>query len=132
MTSQLPLEDYRDAAERCLVDGDTLHQRQRYANACHLFGLGAECALKALHQGHPGRVSVPHRHLPELREDVLRLCAGKQHNGVRQLLSLSDYMQDWDIANRYWATQCFDAGMSARQRDHCRRTLYATGVRVGV
>lgn len=126
------LGHYAEVAERCFVDGDTLHQRKRYANACHLFGLGAECALKVLFQGHPRLASVPHKHLPELRDDVLRACAGKQHNGIRQLLNLRDYMKDWEIANRYWSTECFDEEMSTRHRDHCRRTLFATGVRVGV
>jgi len=125
-------EHCADAAERCFVDGDTLHRGKRYANACHLFGLGAECALKVLLQGHPGLASVPHKHLPEIRDDVLRTCACKQHNGIRQLLNLSDYMKDWEISNRYWSTACFDEGMSTRHRDHCRRTLYATGVRVGL
>lgn len=125
-------EDYADAAERCFVDGDTLYRGQRYANACHLFGLGAECALKVLLSRQPGLASVPYKHLPELRDDVLRMLSGRQHNGVRQLLNRADYMTGWEIGNRYWPTEVFTAGASELHRDHCRRTLHATGVRSGI
>jgi hypothetical protein len=130
--NQAPQEDYADAAERCFADGDRLYQGQRYANACHLFGLGAECALKVLLAGYPGLVSVPHKHLPELRDDVLRTLSGRRHNGVRQLLNTADYMVGWEIGNRYWPTEAFTGETSTLHRDHCRRTLYATGVRSGI
>lgn len=128
-------EDYADAAERCFVDAETLFQGKRYPNACHLFGLGAECALKVLLEGHPGLAKVPTGqtgHLPELRDEVLRTLQGKRYNGVRKLMSLGNYMNGWEIANRYWPTQRFSEEMSSRYRDHCRRTLYAAEVRVGV
>jgi hypothetical protein len=123
---------YAEAAERCFADGGILHQAQRYPNACHLFGLGAECALKALLSGHQGLATVSHRHLPELRDDVLRTLSGKKHNGIRQLLNTSGYMLDWEIGNRYWPTGAFTPETSALHRDHCRRTLYATGIWSGI
>lgn len=131
-TNQSPGEDYRDAAERCFVDGDALHQRRRFATASHLFGLGAECALKVLLDGHLGLAWVPHRHLPELRDDVLRTLSGKKHKGVRQLLITSGYMIGWEIGNRYWPSGAFTAEISDVHRDHCRRTLIAAGVRSGI
>jgi len=123
---------YADAANRCFADGDVLHGEKRYANASHLFGLGAECALKALLRGHPGLAAVPYKHLPELRDDVLRMLSGRQYNGIRQLLNVNDYMRDWEIGNRYWPSEAFSSETSALHRDHCRRTLYASGVRSGV
>jgi len=91
--------DYADAAVRHYQDGDTLLQKQRYPNATHLFGLAAECALKTLLAKIPGAQGVPHRHLPKLRDDALRMLSRRSNNGVRQLLNRSDYMVDWDIAN---------------------------------
>jgi len=123
---------YADAAERCFVDGEMLHKGQRFANACHLFGLGAECALKVLLSGHPGVSAVPHKHLPGLRDDVLRMLSGKRHNGIRQLLNTTGYMLGWEVDNRYWPSEAFSAETSILHRDHCRRTLHATGVRSGI
>jgi len=40
--------DFRDAAERHWEDGEHLLTDARLANADHLFGLSAECALKAV------------------------------------------------------------------------------------
>ncbi|MCB2262411.1 MAG: hypothetical protein LGR52_05655 [Candidatus Thiosymbion ectosymbiont of Robbea hypermnestra] len=121
--------DYADAALRCYQDGDTLFQRQRYPNATHLFGLAAECALKLLLEKIPGMQEIPHKHLPELRDDVLRMLSGRGNNGVRQLLNMEDYMVDWKIANRYWPRQAFSLSSCKTYRDHSRRTLHAVGIR---
>jgi len=43
--------DFRDAAERHFEDAGYLEAGNRPANADHLFGLSAECALKAVMQG---------------------------------------------------------------------------------
>lgn len=43
--------DYRDAAERHWEDASYLSADKRFANADHLYGLSAECALKAVMQG---------------------------------------------------------------------------------
>ena len=40
--------NFRDAAERHWADAGYLLEDDRIANADHLFGLSAECALKAL------------------------------------------------------------------------------------
>lgn len=125
-------ESYTEAASRCYEDGDILFQGQRYPNASHLFGLAAECALKVLLSRLPGVQQLPHKHLPELRDDVLRTLSGRRNSGVSQLLNRNDYMVQWEISNRYWPGEAFSVRSCETHRDHCRRTLHATGVWSGV
>ena len=119
---------YAEAALRCFQDGNTLYGQQRYPNASHLFGLAAECALKVLLSNLPGVDEAPHTHLPQLRDDVLRMLSRRSNNGVRQLVGKSNYMDQWDIANRYWPAEAFGKTSCEIHRNHSRRTLYATGV----
>lgn len=41
-------EHFRDAMDRHWQDAELLHRKERLANADHLYGLSAECGLKAL------------------------------------------------------------------------------------
>lgn len=43
--------DFKNAYERHQQDADSLFDGKRYANADHLYGLAAECALKAVMKG---------------------------------------------------------------------------------
>ena len=124
-------EAYAEAAIRCYDDGDSLFQGHSYPNASHLFGLSAECALKLLLSRLPGDRELPRRHLPTLRDDVLRTLSRRGHNGVRLLLNGATYMEGWEIANRYWPDAAFTRRQCASYRDHSRRTLYASGVMSG-
>lgn len=121
-------EDYPAAARRCLADGELLLNDGRLANASHLFGLGAECALKHLLQQHPGVPEVRHAHLPELRDHALKTLRRKQDRGVQHLLNNPAYMDGWQIAARYWPDARFCGERCRLHRDHCRRTLGAANL----
>ena len=43
--------DCRDAHDRHWHDGETLYAASRWANADHLYGISAECGLKAAMTG---------------------------------------------------------------------------------
>lgn len=47
-------ENYANAAQRHWKDAEILFNADRIANADHLYGLAAECALKALWEPFPG------------------------------------------------------------------------------
>ncbi|TVQ87429.1 MAG: hypothetical protein EA400_11300 [Chromatiaceae bacterium] len=121
-------EDFPAAARRCLADGELLLNAGRLANASHLFGLGAECALKRLLQQHPGVAEVPRAHLPELRDHALKTLCRKQGRGIRQLLKQRESMDGWQIDARYWPDAEFSAELCQLHRDHCRRTLIAANL----
>ena len=58
--------DFRDAMDRHWQDAELLRRNQRLANADHLYGLSAECELKAIMQ----RLGMKMRNnMPRLRPD---------------------------------------------------------------
>lgn len=119
--------DYPAAARRCFADGTLLLNHEHYANASHLFGLGAECALKVLLEGHPG-ADVKLSHLPELRDHALKSLNRRQDRGVQQLLNQNSYMDGWRIDTRYWPDAAFSDERCKLHQNHCRRTLIAAGL----
>ena len=120
------MECYRQAARRLFEDGEVLHRDERLATACHLYGLAAECALKACMTMLPGSSrQLPYSHLPDIANDARRWLKSKKYRGLLLLLGKLDYMQGWDVQNRYWSTDRFTEVDCDRFRDHARRTLSA-------
>lgn len=119
--------DYPAAARRCLADGNLLLEQRRLANASYLFGLGAECALKVLLEGHPG-ADVKLAHLPELRGHALKSLRRRRDGPVQQLLNSSSFMDGWRVDTRYWPDAAFSEERCRLHQNHCRRTLIAAGL----
>lgn len=104
----MPL-DYRDAAHRHWEDAEHLFDGSRWANADHLYGLAAECALKAvmLRLGmrlHPsGRPEDPYAvHIDRLWSQFSVFASGR--GGHRYAVHISGHSNpfwDWDIGQRY-------------------------------
>ncbi|WP_058553880.1 hypothetical protein [Thiohalocapsa sp. ML1] len=122
-----PTEDFPAAARRCFHDGTLLLDHGRLANASHLFGLGAECALKVLLRDHPG-AELERWHLPKLRDHALKSLKRRQDAAVQHLLNSNTYMDGWCIDNRYWPDAAFSRERCTRHRKHCLRTLAAAGL----
>lgn len=122
VTAPPPKEDYAQAARRLLADADSLYGKERYMSAGHLFGLAAECAIKArlARQGREARV-----HLPELISKARMSLQGRVAPGLCQLMCAPGYMAGWKIDNRYWADQSISAEQCSVWRDQARRTLHA-------
>jgi len=107
--------EYRDAAERHWEDAETLLERERLANADHLFGLSAECALKAVMRGlgmrlRDGKPEKPEhrRHINKLWDEFLSFANGR--NGARyaaRIQSDANPFADWSTDQRYWPRSCF-------------------------
>ena len=111
------LPDYRDAAERHWKDAQYLSTDNRTANADHLLGLSAECALKAVMQGvgmtiDPGGVPTDksHRvHINKLWDEFSTFSHTR--GGARFAIIIDAHPNpfiDWDIAQRY----CHRAGIT--------------------
>jgi hypothetical protein len=102
--------DYRDAAERHWEDADDLLANSRAANADHLFGLSAECSLKAvmLGLGMPMGEEAPaqrrHRvHINILWDRFIAFAEGR--DGARYALAIhaaANPFADWDVNQRYF------------------------------
>ena len=119
-------DDFAEAGLRLFKDGDHLFREKRYGTATHLFGLSAECALKACMQNLlSASRTLPRCHLPELADRARLWFKGRRRSGIGQLLKKANYMEGWKIDNRYWQNAAFSRDQCFLFRDHSRRTLYA-------
>ena len=103
-------EDFLDAMDRHWQDAELLRRKERLANADHLYGLSAECGLKALMQK-LGMKMQGNR--PNKREDMKHVNNGlldryeSYRKGRRDSAKFSLPWQDrfpfvnWDISDRY-------------------------------
>jgi hypothetical protein len=105
------MDDFQDAAKRHLDDAELLlmHSSPRLANASHLFGISAECSLKAIGTNHkkPGVSFNPiagghigSQLFAELR-NVTNM--GASGNLVLKLdtLESAHYFSAWNVSQRY-------------------------------
>lgn len=102
--------DFRDAAERHWEDAEYLSADTRTANADHLYGLSAECALKAVMLA-LGMAIRPdgapddrrHRvHIKQLWNEFISFAHSR--SGARyasRLAHVPNPFMDWDVNQRY-------------------------------
>jgi hypothetical protein len=126
---RVPGPDFGPAAQRHLNDADLLHQHGRFANACHLAGLAAECALKAVAIAflgvQPKTIGAPTvvingtetqlSHLPTLWANMSLLITGRQGSMFASLLQGPNPFAAWSIHERYHRGDLITA---ARSDDH--------------
>lgn len=110
-------DDFRDAAQRHLHDAKLLLDQERLANASHLFGLAAECALKAV-AGHftpTVRFSGRTGHIPQLFAELANASPAMADNPVLvgKIAALEPQFAHWKISERY-AAQARFTGARAR------------------
>ena len=98
--------DFYNAYKRHVSDGNLLVQHQRWANADHLYGLAAECALKALliksdipsteHGDIDKKQSNFRKHINILWDEYYIFMQNKIYN-----ISEENPFQNWKIDQRY-------------------------------
>lgn len=101
--------DYCDAHQRHWEDAEFLFEHKRLANADHLYGLSAECALKAImvQMGlTPDPLGdLPERtyrvHINELWGRFLAWVQGRPFDRYAASLPQSNPFHDWSVAQRY-------------------------------
>lgn len=115
--------DLLDAHDRHWKDAETLFSRQRYANADHLYGLAAECALKCLMQkfgmpvdsGYAPQKPKDRVHINEVWGRYEAYRSGKPQGAAYALPSKNPF-QCWRIADRYAHQSRFDLSRVNRHR----------------
>ena len=126
--------NYREAAVRHFVDGDTLGSGLRHPNADQLYGLSAECSLKAVMVGlgmQTTRKGAPkdraHKvHMPELWMAFQSFAEGRLASRYLEPLAHLNPFDDWRVDQRYWGSGAIGA---ARASDHrkaatmCRESM---------
>ncbi|MBF0309418.1 MAG: hypothetical protein HQL56_07825 [Magnetococcales bacterium] len=95
-------ENFRDAAQRHLGDATQLFIGNRLPNADHLFGISAECALKAIMQGlHMSQPGLP----PKVHMFKLWSAHNKLVNHYQpQLNAPANMFNNWSVEDRYLAS----------------------------
>lgn len=115
--------DFADAHRRHLEDAELLHDGSRWANADHLYGLSAECGLKAVMSIHgiPIEGKKYRKHVPDLWSVFEGFARG--HSGKAYLKLLPDGVPfaDWSIDGRYANRRDFESGNVMPHRDAARR-----------
>ena len=105
----LPETDFTDAHKRHWEDAELLFARDRWANADHLYGLSAECGLKAVMVGLGMRVDESgaprereHRqHIPELWPVFEDFARKRSKGAYLTLLPNGKPFACWSINGRY-------------------------------
>lgn len=106
--------NFKDAAHRHYDDGVILHTAERLANADHLFGLSAECALKAVMQGIGMRIrsdgapeDKAHRvHINALWDEFI-VFSSTRNSTYGTMMTTSNPFNDWNISQRYHCQSIF-------------------------
>ena len=126
--------DYPKAARRHLACAETLFADgpQGSVEAGYLYGLAAECALKAMARGyvfhHPGRASDSMGsglfvHLPALRTMLRDQLQGRRQSVLRRFVENNNFMNRWEIGQRYAPTNEINAADISQWRTHTKELV---------
>ena len=126
--------DFRDASDRHFQDAEALLAQAREANADHLFGLSAECSLKAVMLALGMAVNTDgapadrgHKvHMPELWAAFQSFAEGRLASRYLEPLDKANPFSDWAVDQRYWARSAISASAPSKHRiaaDQCRLSL---------
>lgn len=124
--------DFLNAHYRHWTDAETLYQRQRWANADHLYGLSAECGLKAIMyrlgmKTHPtGKpVASEHRtHINELWRVFRTFVSGRRAVRYASWLPAANPFRDWLVDQRYAHEGHFTEDIVRQHRNGAQKVRY--------
>lgn len=100
------MENFKDAAKRHYDDAEYLNSGSRVANAGQLYGLAAECCIKAVLFGVTG--TFPHKHLDNGLLDnrfinqLSMSVHGRSSQNYYAMIPNIQGFDTWRIAHRYW------------------------------
>jgi hypothetical protein len=99
--------DFADAHQRHLIDAKTLYDVSRWENADHLYGLSAECGLKALMikfgmilENNKPKEKKDAVHANKIWDRYESYCSGHP-SGTQYVLPSNNPFSDWDVNQRY-------------------------------
>lgn len=112
--------DFKDAFRRHRDDGDILFEQERWANSDHLYGLAAECGLKAVMLGCGMSVDNNNtptdknhkQHINNLWDEYIRFM---QSNCI-YILSGTNIFKDWHVNQRYSAQSNFTKSIASNHK----------------
>lgn len=99
--------DMKAAARRHLEAADMLDTTRRRDVAGYLYGIAAECGIKALMQQAGftspanGEPDPYYAHFPTLKSLLQNKIQGRNCTNLRRHLEIKDFLSGWDIRMRY-------------------------------
>lgn len=123
------MEDYADAAQRHFQDAKTLHALvpSRLANASHLYGIAAECALKCIMRGTGNHSKVPKGssgHLPLLWREFEGHSAARGNAALlKRIKKCALGFSGWSVDQRYFAQALFMLQTVDCEADSARKLI---------
>ena len=114
-------EDYLDAHRRHWTDAECLYEQPRWANADHLYGLSAECGLKAVLTAEGQPVENQYKqHVNTLWPRFQTFATGRTNAGYVSMLPAGEPFSNWDISQRYAHQSQFSKVCVEPHRDAAR------------
>ena len=114
--------DFADAHRRHWEDAELLFGRARWANADQLYGLSAECGLKAVLEREGVSISGAYReHVQRLWPAFVSFANGRQGAGYLSRLPDGEPFKGWSHHDRYAHRRHFDEAAAAPHRDAARQ-----------
>lgn len=124
-------EDFSDSAMRSYSAAALLKSSGDLATSSHLFGVAAECALKAtLERANivVDKKSKLREHIPKLIDNILYLGYSRHMGAVAPSLDrIKTYFSDYSIDTRYAAENAVDSGRGANWESGALLTLQVCG-----
>ncbi len=113
-------EDFYDAHLRHWEDAELLFTEGRLANADHLYGLSAECGLKAVWID-AGMLRVPREHVNDFWATFSRRFRASLRNVPNQqslvrAIRRGNPFGNWNVSQRYAPRRCFDQNLVEEHR----------------
>ncbi len=127
--------DFKDAAARHMIDAEILLGEAHLANADHLFGIAAECSLKAVmialgmdtHADGTPRDKAHKVHANLLWAAFQSFAQGRMAARYLEPLDTGSPFSDWDVHQRYSHRNTFSSMSVIRHRDaaiRCEQAMH--------
>jgi hypothetical protein len=117
------------AARRHLVAADELATGARRDVAGYLYGIAAECAIKAMMENVPlaRRQEAFYAHFPELRTLLRDALQGRVARPLSAFINDDSFLNNWHVSMRYADGQQVLEHWVTAWRDQARRAVSAVG-----
>lgn len=116
------MDDFQDAAKRHFDDAELLfaHSSPRLANASHLFGISAECSLKAIARMFNSNAMFGGNkgHIPKLFTELCNIAPTLAGNAALadQINGLNPCFASWTVSQRYESQSTFDLAIVLQEQ----------------
>lgn len=116
------------AARRHLVAADALNEAPTRGVAGYLYGIAAECAIKAMmEEAGPRSNDAFYAHFPELRTILRDASVGRRSQTLSNFINDDSFMNNWNVGMRYAKAKDIEDRWVDAWAEQARRAVSAIG-----